>query len=89
MKAGCCIQLGCGGDYVAQFGGDLVFGNSLADIKGKIRGRWNKSIGKSYQISFVDERGNGVVETYVPKLVKVRSLTAKVENVVGQLSFDF
>jgi hypothetical protein len=86
---GCQIQLGSGGDYVAQFGRDLVFGSSLADIKKKIEARWNKSIGRSYEISFVDADGAGVVETYTPKLVKVRSASRRVENVVGQLELGF
>jgi hypothetical protein len=86
---GCQIQLGSGGDYVAQFGRDLVFGSSLADIKKKIEARWNKSIGRSYVISFVDDAGNGVVETYIPRLVKVRSASRNVGDVTGQLELGF
>jgi hypothetical protein len=70
-------------------GRDLVFGSSVADIKKKIEERWGRSIGRSYTISFVDDGGNGVIETYVPKLVKVRSRRREVENVVGQLLFEF
>jgi hypothetical protein len=86
---GCQLQLGSGGDFVAQFGRDLVFGSSLADIKKKIEARWNKSIGRAYEISFVDGDGNFVVDTYVPKLVKVRTATRRVENVAGQLELGF
>jgi hypothetical protein len=86
---GCQFQLGSGGDFVAQFGQELIFGSSVADIKKKIEARWNKSIGRSYSVSFVDSDGNGVVEVYVPKLVKVRSASRSVGNVVGQLELEF
>jgi hypothetical protein len=86
---GCQVRLGSGGDYVAQFGNELMYGSSLADIRKKIEARWNKSIGKSYEVSFVDVNGDYIVETFIPRLVKVRSLVKRVENVVGQLSFEF
>jgi hypothetical protein len=86
---GCQIQLGCGGDFVVQFGRELVYGSSLADVKGKVQARWNKSIGKSYKIFFVDNDGNEVVETFVPKLIKVRSETKKICGSIGQLELGF
>jgi hypothetical protein len=86
---GCQFRLGSGGDFVAQFGQDLVFGSSIGDIKKKIEARWNRSIGRSYSISFVDSDGNGVVEVYVPKLVKVRSASRRVGSVGGQLELEF
>jgi hypothetical protein len=89
MMLGCQLQLGCGGDYMATFGRELVYGNSLSEIKEKVQARWNKSIGKAYQISYVDENGDMITETFVPKLVKVRTSTRKIENVVGQLDFGF
>jgi hypothetical protein len=86
---GCQIQLGCGGDFMVQFGQELVYGSSLADVKGKVQARWNKSIGKSYKIFFVDSNGDEVIETFVPKLVKVRSETRKVCGFNGQLELGF
>jgi hypothetical protein len=89
VSLGCQIQLGCGGKYIATFGQELLYGSSLADIKLKIQKRWNKSIGKSYLISYVNPDGDSVVETYVPKLVKVRTLTRRGKNLLGQLDFNF
>jgi hypothetical protein len=87
--AGCQFQLGSGGDFVAQFGRDLVYGFSLGEVKKKIEARWNKSIGRAYTISFVDGDGNFVTDVYVPKLVKARLATRREGSVAGQLEFGF
>ena len=88
MNVGAQLQLGSGGDAIAQFGQELVYGSNVGAVKDVIEGRWRKSIGRSYCIQHVDEAGDLIEEIYKPRLVKIRS-RVKVRNYVGQLEFAF
>ena len=77
-----------GGNATVQFGRELLHGASLADIKSQVMTRWGKSIGKAYTIGYRDSDGSYVRETYIPKLVKVK--TSKVTVVpTGQMELAF